>query len=191
MRESRLALERASLDDLGTVLTLIDTVAKWLGEAKNTRQWERPWPTEEERRNRIGADLGDGKTWIAWDGGRPVATITADSADHNVWPEEFLADDAVYVSRLVVDRGYSGRRIGARLINWAGLRGRQRYGAAWVRVEVWTDNFALHTYYEDQGFTRSGKAAIPDYPASALFQKPTAEIPEAAAGYFHLTYGDL
>src|SRR2546430_5857635 len=187
MRESRLALKLASVDDLGTVLTLIDTVAKWLREHKETTQWERPWPTEEERRQRIRADLGDDKTWIAWDGRRAVATITTDRADHNVWPQERLGDQAVYVSRLVVDRAYSGQRIGARLIEWAGLRGRQQYGANWVRVDVWTDNYALHKYYTAQGFKGSGKSTIPDYPASALFQKPTDEIPEAAAGYFQLT----
>lgn len=191
MREPQLALKRASVDDLGTVLALIDTVAKWLRTHKGTNQWGRPWPTEEERSKRIQVDLGDGKTWIAWDRDRPVATITADPAEHNVWPEEMLRDPALYVSRLVVDREYSGEGIGAQLIDWAGLRGKRQFGATWVRVDVWTDNFALHKYYESQGFTFCGFSAIRDYPAAALFQKPTHTIAERGTRSFREASGEL
>lgn len=191
MRESQLALKRASVDDLGTLLTLIDTVAEWLRTHKDTNQWEKPWPTEEERIKRIQVDLGEGKTWIAWDGDRPVATITADPVEHNVWPVEMLRDPAVYVSRLVVDREYSGARIGAQLLDWAGVRGKRQFGACWVRVEVWTDNFALHKYYEVQGFRFCGFSAIRDYPAAALFQKPTHTMTEPPARTFREVSGDL
>ncbi|HEV2373830.1 MAG TPA: GNAT family N-acetyltransferase [Streptosporangiaceae bacterium] len=155
-----------------------DAVA-WLA-AIGSDQWQQPWLSEDGRNQRVLDGLVSGRTWIAWDGVTPVATLTTDADDHGVWPKHMRDDRAVYVSRLVVARSYAGHRVGAQLLDWAGLRARGEYGAAWVRVDVWTTNTALHDYYFRQGFEFSGLCdTIPGYPSAALFQKPTAHITQA------------
>jgi GNAT superfamily N-acetyltransferase len=169
----RLTLRRAELHDYAATIGLIEAARSWL-RTKNTDQWAQPWPSEEDRSHRIRAALEAGKTWVAWDGHTAVATITADAEDSGVWPTEMLAEQAVYVSRLVVSRRYAGGGLGAALLDWTAIRARDLYGARWMRVDVWTTNRALHSYYLRQGFVASGLCdTIPDYPSAALFQKPT------------------
>jgi GNAT superfamily N-acetyltransferase len=180
----RLTLRRADARDYVAIIGLIEAARRWL-RTKNTDQWLQPWPSEEDRHHRIRAALQVGKTWVAWDGNTLVATITADDADTGVWPEEMVAERAVYVSRLVVSRRYAGRGVGGGLLDWAAIRARSLYGALWTRVDVWTTNQALHKYYEQQGFTHWGYCeTIPDYPSAKLFQKPTAGITMPATPLF-------
>ncbi len=187
MGESLLTLRRATERDHGVIIRLIDEAAEWL-RTKNTDQWAQPWPSKEDRSTRIRRDLRAGKTSIAWDrDGGPVATLTADSDDSPIWPKEAQHVRAVYVCRVVVSRSHSGLGIGAALLDWAGLRALQRYGAHWIRIDVWTTNRALHGYYRTQGFEFYGFCeAVDSYPAAALFQKPTGSIRPARPALFRL-----
>lgn len=176
MGPSPLRLRRATKADYDQIITLINEAAEWL-RTKNTDQWAQPWPSAEDRRGRILRDLIAGKTLIAVDQGLPIATITADLADNPVWPPDTRKDNAVYAGRLVVRRTHRGRGIGAALLDWVGLQARRRYRAAWVRVDVWTTNEALHRYYEQQGFEFCKFSnELDNYPSTALFQKATMSI---------------
>lgn len=176
MGPSPLRLRRATKDDYNEIITLINEAAEWL-RTKNTDQWEQPWPSEEDRRVRILRDLIAGKTLIALDGDLSVATITADLVDNPIWPPETRKDRAVYACRLVVRRTHGGLGIGTGLLDWVGQRARRRHGAAWVRVDVWTTNEALHAYYEQQGFEFCKFSdELDNYPSTALFQKATISI---------------
>jgi GntR family transcriptional regulator len=169
----RLALCRASADDLGHIQDLIDEASKWL-RTMSTDQWAKPWPSEDGRKRRIQAAIRAGRTWIAWDGARPAATLTTSPNHHEIWPHEYRRDPAVYVRRLVVGRRYSKLGLGAQLLDWAGLRASREYGARWVRVDVWRTNKGLHAYYLEQSFEFCGFCAtIANYPSAALFQKRT------------------
>ena len=143
--EEALVLRSAVGREQDVLTRLIDEAADWL-RTKNTDQWAQPWPSREDRSHRIRRHLVAGKTWIAWDGGEPAATITADVTDNPIWPEETRRDRAVYVCRLVVSRSHGGQGLGAGLLDWAGLRAMRRYSARWVRVDVWTTNAALQRY---------------------------------------------
>jgi ribosomal protein S18 acetylase RimI-like enzyme len=190
MGTSLLTLRRATERDREVIIHLIDEAAAWL-RTKNTDQWAEPWPSEEDRGHRIVRDLHAGKTWMAWDGDSPVATLTADSRHSHqaepVWPDETRQDQAVYICRLVVSRRHSGRGLGAELLDWAGFSARQSYNAHWVRVDVWTTNEALHAYYRRQGFDFFGYSEkADDYPSAALFQKPTHRIQPTGPALFHV-----
>ncbi len=170
------ALRQAGTDDFNVVIGLIEAAAEWL-RTKNTDQWAQPWPNEDERDARILTGLRAGNTWIAWDGQVPAATITADPEDSQAWPPGMQRDPAVYVSRLVVNRDYSGQGMGAWLLDWAGVRARREHGALWLRLDVWTTNISLHRYYERLGFDFCGLCeSVADYPSAALFQKSTDQI---------------
>lgn len=176
MGPSPLLLRRATKDDYDEIIALINEAAEWL-RTKNTDQWEQPWPSEEDRRVRILRDLIAGKTLIAGDEGLPVATITADLTDNPVWPPDTRKERALYAGRLVVRRTHGGLGIGAALLDWVGLQARRQYDAAWVRVDVWTTNQALHSYYKRQGFNFCKFSdELDNYPSTALFQKATKRI---------------
>jgi GNAT superfamily N-acetyltransferase len=181
-------ITKASAAHLDVVLGLIEEARAWLG-AKETKQWATPWPTREARDARVLAGLNNGKTWIVWDGDTPAATVTiATRANQAVWSKPAcecdLAERAVYAHRLITARNYSGRGLGAELIDWAGLRGRREYGAKWVRIDVWNSNHALHGYYQERGFEPCGTCADPSYPSGALFQKPVSAIVEPSFPWF-------
>jgi len=98
------------------------------------------------------------------------------------WPNEIERDARVkrglevYVSRLVVSRSYAGAGVGAELVNWVGMWARKQYGARWIRIDVWTTNIALHSYYQKEGFRFLRFCDDVDYPSAALFQRSTDDI---------------
>jgi GNAT superfamily N-acetyltransferase len=179
----RIERARATRKNLQEVHDLIDEASLWL-RTKDTKQWAEPWPNKKQRDDRVRTDLERGKTWIVRDEEAvPAATVTlAEEPIPYVWRgcECNLSDQAIYIHRLITARSYAGLGLGGELIDWAGLRGRARYGARWIRIDVWTDNAALHHYYKMAGFEPAGYCADPFYPSGALLQKPTDEIGECA-----------
>jgi GNAT superfamily N-acetyltransferase len=174
----RIAL--AATEDFDTVLGLIDDAATWL-QAKNTNQWARPWPDRAARDARVMRGLAGGKTWIVWDGDAAAATVTlTPKLNPKVWSRPAatcdLGERSIYAHRLITARSHQGQRLGAQLIDWAGLRARMDYGAKWIRIDVWTTNAALHDYYLGIGFEPCGVCQDPEYPSGKLFQKRTARI---------------
>jgi Acetyltransferase (GNAT) domain len=182
--EIRLAEAR----DLEDIHGLIGEAAGWLQATKNTDQWARPWPSRAARNARLRQGVEDGLTWMLRIEGRLAGTITIrEQGNSELWEVAELLDPAVYVSRLIVRRWCAGRKIGAALLDWAGLQGIHKWKANWIRVDVWTTNNSLHDYYRSQGFTYLRTCPYNDpweYPSAALFQKPTAAIDTAAAMTF-------
>lgn len=166
----------ATISDQKMILYLIGEAADWL-RGKGTDQWASPWPNERERDERVSRGLRDHRTWMVEDDGIPVATISCKpDANRDLWTESEQTDLAVYVSRLVVSRSYAGQGIGTELIDWAGSWARQIYGARWIRIDVWTTNIALHSYYQERGFSFLRFCDDVRYPSAALFQKSTDDI---------------
>jgi GNAT superfamily N-acetyltransferase len=179
-----LILRRAGAADYRAVRSLLMEASRWLG-TKGTDQWAVPWPDENGRNERVRGAIEAGRTWIAWDGACPAATLTASPNDHGIWPEETGLEPAVYVRRITVSRRYAGQGLGGQLLDWAGLRASRSYGARWIRVDVWTTNVKLHDYYLDQGFEECGLCPITGYPSAALFQKRIADIQRPEIPLFH------
>lgn len=177
--------------DMPAILDLISSAAKWLQACKDTDQWARPWPDEASRDARVEQGIKDGLTWIVEDSpGMVAATVTCrEHGNDTLWSKAELAEDAVYVSRLIVSRELAGHGIGAALIDWAGVLGIYQRQAKWLRVDVWTTNLGLHGYYRAQGFDYLRTVPFPDYwdyPSAALFQKATTEIDWASAARFKM-----
>ncbi len=182
-------VRRATPADMTAILDLINWSAKWLREYKNTDQWARPWPSESARDARVKRGIRDGRTWMVEDRqGALVGTVTyREKGNPKLWTRGELREPAVYVSRLIVAREHAGDHLGSAMLDWAGQRGRQQWGAASTRVDVWTTNYGLHAYYLKNGFSHLRTLDFNDsweYPSAALFQKPTAAIDEASAARF-------
>ena len=155
---------------VAAVLSLVNEASEWL-RAKETDQWATPWPSEEERNNRILTGLRNEKTWIVWDGDIAAATVTiATRANTKVWRnpagECDLSEKAVYAHRLITARKYAGSGLGAELIDWAGLRGRRKHRAKWIRIDVWTSNKNCTNITWTRGSNRAASAlTLPIHPA--------------------------
>ncbi len=172
-------LSRATEHDFGIVINLIEAAAKWL-RTKDTDQWKDPWPNLAGRNARVRNGLRLGTTWIVWAyapepdrGDVAVATITLDAtANPIVWDKKEAAEPAAYVNRLVVHREYGGRGLGAALLSWAAKEAAKSFGAEWIRIDVWTNNEALHKYYQRQGFEKvKPDCSDPNYPSRARFKR--------------------
>jgi len=183
VRKGKLSLDiRCAVDsDLPAVLELIDEAKLWL-PSKKTNQWSKDWADQKGRKrsDRVQASLAQGTTWIVTVAREKqtyaVATVTIEpKANPLVWDRPGdLDDSAVYLSRLVVARRFAGLRIGAALLNFACDHARHRYQAELVRIDVWTRNFALHSYYLAQGFRPQEYCRDTSYPSGARFQRSTS-----------------
>jgi GNAT superfamily N-acetyltransferase len=178
----------AAPEDLNIVLGLIEEAATWL-RFKGLDQWRQPWPDKAARDTRVLKGLEGRKTWIVWHGNIPAATVTmATRANPEVWSPPgcicHLSEPAVYVHRLITARNYAGWGLGAELIDWAGVRAHNEYGARWIRIDVWTTNTALHGYYVKRGFEPCGTCEDETYPSGALFQKPVTSIKARSSPLF-------
>jgi GNAT superfamily N-acetyltransferase len=174
-------LSRATPAHAQVIWDLGEDARQWL-RGKDTDQWSVPWRGPEVRAGRIQRDIEAGRTWIAWDEELGIATITIDidvplaAPDTPVWPAHALDEKALYAHQVIVRRTYAGRGLGAALLDWASAVALRTLGTPLLRVDVWTDNWALHDYYRRQGFTlvefRSAEE-LPDYPSRALFERRT------------------
>jgi len=176
----------AGREDFNTIKQMIDDAKDRLRE-RGTDQWSTDWPDQFGRRriHRVMASIKEGKTWLAEFRSRDVtdpgmiaaATVTVEeTGSTTVWTEaELSAYRAVYLNRLVVAEGLSGFHIGAAIIDWAGRRAWKRYNAHKIRIDVWTANTALHSYYEKRGFEESGLVADKNYPAQQRYERDTSD----------------
>jgi len=181
-----LEVHQARVGDRDIILGMIDEAAGWL-RTIGTDQWNEPWPNRRARDNRVLRGLRSGRTWLVKSGSTAVATITCrQHGNQELWTEREQDEPAVYVSRLIVRRKYSGLGIGSSLIDWAALRATRAWNAKWIRIDVWTSNKKLQAYYEEQGFIFYRECPFDPkyYPSGFLFQKPTSELSQAAAARF-------
>lgn len=179
----RIARAEATPEHHNAILGKIDEASEWL-PAKGTKQWGEPWPDREQRDARVWHGLELGATWVVWELVRDIAILAATvtvtrKPNPAVWsPKDFdLKEPTVYAHRLITARRYAGWDLGRELLDWTGRRGRYNYGARSIRIDVWTDNHALHGYYKKRGFEQCGTCHDLEYPSGVLLQKPTAKIP--------------
>jgi GNAT superfamily N-acetyltransferase len=168
-------IEPGRATDLPTVLAMREEASQWLAE-RGVDQWREPWPTEEAQEARILASIRAGETWMVRDtDGATAATVALDEyADPRLWDPVERQQPALYLHRLIVRRGWAG--LGVQVLDWAAQRA-ARLNKAWVRIDVWTHNHALHRYYLAHGFDHVRTLNLADYPSGALFQRPAAPVP--------------
>ncbi|MDP9845852.1 GNAT family N-acetyltransferase [Streptosporangium lutulentum] len=165
----RLTLRRATNGDLQGVLALLAETAGWLN-GRGVRQW----PVGGFPAERISPLIAEGVLYLL-DGERgeerPAATIALDGhADPEFWAPEDGPGTALYVHKLSVARGYSGRGLGEALLDWAGLRVLAT-GRRWLRLDCSKDNPRLQDYYRGQRFAHLRTVDLPHRASGALFQR--------------------
>lgn len=186
----RIGRAEPTREHLNAILSLIDEAKGWL-PSKGTKQWREPWPNKVQRDERVCRALELRATWVVWEPARGkdilAATVTVTRKPNPaVWsPQDFdLGGRTVYVHRLITARRYAGWDLGTDILDWTGARGRRNYGARSIRVDVWTDNEALHDYYIKRGFVRRGNCRDAKYPSGVLLEKPISKILDSMSPQF-------
>lgn len=161
---------RALARDIDVVAELWLEAAKWLGE-RGYDQWQYPIKTYN-----IVAAVEAGHCWLFDENGQPVGTVTLDdNADLSLWSSEDRPDDALYLHRLVVRRSASAKNLGSAIVDWASLRA-QAMGKAWLRLDAWSANADLHSYYESLGFRWVRTVEGAEVVSGVLFQRPAGHV---------------
>ncbi|GGL21591.1 GNAT family N-acetyltransferase [Planomonospora parontospora] len=179
----RPAPRRADAADLPGVLALLARTAAWL-DGRGVRQWPAGgFPAE-----RIAPLIERGDMYLLDGEDGPIATVALDGhADPEFWTAQDDPGSALYVHKLAVARGHSGRGLGEALLDWAGLRA-VAAGRRWLRLDCAKENRRLQDYYRRQRFAHLRTVDLPHRASGALFQRPgglrgaAPALPGAAAG---------
>lgn len=143
----------------------------WTRSAERLRtrgldQWQYPVKWENIRRT-----VTDGTCWLVTEThGQAIGTITVEPTPDPYWLPADDPDNALYIHRMVIDDGARGNELGSALLDWAARRARNA-GRAWLRLDAWKSNPALHQYYLDRGFSFVRIDDNPADPSGALFQR--------------------
>jgi ribosomal protein S18 acetylase RimI-like enzyme len=163
----RPAPRRADAADLPGVLALLAEAAAWLN-GRGVRQW----PAGGFPAGRIIPLIERGDMYLLDGEGGPIATVALDGhADPEFWTAQDDPGSALYVHKLAVARGHSGRGLGEALLDWAGLRA-VAAGRRWLRLDCAKENRRLQDYYRGQRFTHLRTVDLPHRASGALFQRP-------------------
>ncbi|MGW3075574.1 MULTISPECIES: GNAT family N-acetyltransferase [unclassified Kitasatospora] len=166
-----LYLRLAVAADLPRLAALRAEAAAWIALEHGSAQWSSPYDPQ-----RGLALIARGATVVAAlaPRGEAVATVTLrPTGSPRLWSGEELALPARYLSSFTVDRRYAGQGIGARLGDWAAWRA-ARAGAGLLRVNVWSDNTALHAYYRARGWR--WVRTVAGSRSGALFERATVAV---------------
>lgn len=166
----QLQMRQARPDDLDTIVRWRGEAAGWIAE-RGGDQWSSAGLDDRAFRDRVAESIAAGETWIATDDDiGPVGTIAIDSqSDPGLWSRGELAT-AVIIHRMIVPRHAAGLGVGEQLIAQAERVAEQR-GRAFIRLDAWTTNGDLHSYYQRAGFRHVRTVAGHSTPSAALFER--------------------
>jgi GNAT superfamily N-acetyltransferase len=156
--------------DADTLLRFFDEAVEWLVSRGSSGQWgTEPWSGVPKRVERVHGMAADPGLRIAMvEGEAAGALIVSEEHDPHVPPVE---ERELYVRFLITSRRFTGRRVGARLIEYA-LDEARRRGIDLVRVDCWAGGDGdLQRYYESQGFKPTVRFDVDGWTGQVLEQR--------------------
>jgi GNAT superfamily N-acetyltransferase len=158
--------------DLDDVLDILSESARWL-TSRGIYQWIDGFPRE-----LIAGDIARGEVYVARRERRAVGTFTLQWSDEMFWPD--AADEAGYIHRIAVRR--EARGLGVELLKFA-ERATTATGRKLLRLDCFSGNNALCSYYERSGFVRRADVEVDGR------SDPT--VPESTGHFFARQYEKL
>lgn len=140
----------ASHADIDATLDILKEAARWLASRAINQ-----WPVGGFPYDIIAADVSRGEVFIAKQRSVAVGTFTLQWTDELFWPG--ASDDAGYVHRIAVRRGARG--LGAALLKFAETI-TVGAGRKFLRLDCFSGNRALCSYYEKAGFVRRQEVEV-------------------------------
>jgi ribosomal protein S18 acetylase RimI-like enzyme len=158
-----LKIALAQLEDLDTVISILEEAAAWLHARGIVEQWPLTFSREFEAEH-----VAAGEVYLARQGGQAIGTLMLLWSDPRVWGA--APDDAGYVHGLAIRRAAAGHGLGRRMLGWAEttiLAAGRRY----LRLDCWAKNHERCRYYERAGFASRGVIDTGGGWMCALFEK--------------------
>ena len=171
-------VRRAMTHELNLIVRWRKEAADWIGD-RGSDQWSNAGLDDSAFRERVSESIAAGETWMAVDrDGHPHGTIAIDDkSDPGLWSTEEL-DSAVIVHRMIVPRFAAGRNVGAALLAQAERVAEERE-RRFIRLDAWTTNTALHSYYQRVGFRHVRTVNDHHTPSAALFERRVWSVPRS------------
>jgi GNAT superfamily N-acetyltransferase len=136
--------------DLDDVLDVLNESARWLS-SRGVNQWT----IDGFPRKLIASNISRGEVYVARCASRAVGTFTLQWSDEMFWAD--TADDAGYIHRIAVRR--EARGLGLDLLKFA-ERVTIAAGRKLLRLDCYSGNEALCSYYERAGFVRRADVEV-------------------------------
>lgn len=151
---SNFSVVLAKLEDIDTILRILDEAASWIIEQGLRSVWK---PGEFSRQAFLD-QIGRGEVHIALVDGKPAGTVTLQWNDLTFWGER--DPDSGYVHKLAVRPVYAGRKIGVEMLRWAEASARVA-GKKFLRLNCLAEDRKIRDYYERAGFLYKGDVVGP------------------------------
>lgn len=147
MKTAHLEVTPATLDDIDTVLEILDEAAAWIIQRKLPSVWK---PGEFPRQSFLD-QIGRGEVFIGRIDGTPAGTFVLQWSDPFWWGE--TPPDAGYVHKFAVRPAYMGQNLGRYMLRWAEARTKSS-GKKLLRLNCIAADGGIRSYYEKAGFLR-------------------------------------
>src|SRR5690348_2580841 len=169
METNALIFRRAAPEDFDALHAIMLDAARWL-LSRGIDQWS--WVAKPVGVRYLRERLEKAEVYLAFVGDEPVATVSLQWEDAEIWGDRGSDGLAGYVHGLAVKRSASGRGMGKKLIDFAtGVILAQRRKV--VRLDCMAANAALRSYYKQLGFAEIGEMHSDKTGFhSELFEKP-------------------
>jgi protein-tyrosine phosphatase len=169
MQSNRLIFRRAASEDFEALHAIMLDASRWL-MSRGIDQWA--WVQKPVGQKFLRERLQNAEVYLAFIRDEPVATVSVQWEDDDIWGERGRDGLAGYVHGLAVTRSASGRRMGRTLIDFAAgvilANGRNI-----LRLDCMAANPRLRSYYTQIGFTEVGEHHSPKTGFDlALFERP-------------------
>ncbi|MCX5206492.1 GNAT family N-acetyltransferase [Streptomyces sp. NBC_00237] len=157
------------IDDVPTVLAMLDGAVVWMNARGNTQQWgTTPYSQKPGGVERIQQYATEHETYVAELGGEPVGAMVIGTEPGPQVRIPSLTEPERYVRLLITDRQRVGQGIGSVLLAHA-VETTRRAGVDLLRVDCWAGGGGeLVAYYERNGFAPTEPFMVGEWPGQVL-----------------------
>jgi GNAT superfamily N-acetyltransferase len=165
-------IERAVASDAEALLAMRERLSAWLA-LRGVAQWQ-PGTLSLAR---LREQIGDGSVFVGRLDARLVGSFTLADEDKRIWGVDTA--NVAYLHRLMVDRRWAHRGLGAALLTWAEDHCRAN-GKTRVRLDCVEINRTLVEYYRSAGYTEVRRVVLegllPHQGGLVLFEKALVDL---------------
>jgi len=146
-KNDKIDIRLAQNSDINTILSILDKAAIWLYEIGITNQWVPGEIFEYDHYYKEAIEKNH--LYVAVKEGIVIGTFLIRWSDKVLWGVE--DDHAGYIHHLAIDRAYSNKGLGQKLLDWAENKIRSN-GKSTIRLDCVDTNTKLNQYYLDKGY---------------------------------------
>lgn len=153
-----LHIQKASLDNLQMVISLLKECAKWMKDG-NIDQWR--FLLEGGEDPEIKSAIERNETYTVMTNEQLVATFTL-SPQQTEWDVHIFGEDEVdnclYLHRLAVSPSFMNKGLGKEILNWIELNAKEKHDKDYIKLDCVANNRKLNQFYVDNGFQYLGES---------------------------------